>query len=234
MQKQGTLYLIPCPISEDTNETLPKQTINKIFELRHFIAERAKTTRRFIKTLNPPYQISELEVEELDKHGKASIDIYLNPLRKGKDVGLISEAGCPCIADPGGKIVAKAYQENIKVVPLVGPSSILLAMMASGMNGQAFTFHGYLPVKNDGLKAKLRAIESEAHKTGYAQIFMETPYRSKKIIDMVLKSLMPKTRLCIAKNITGGDEEIKTMKISEWQKTMISGEKYPAILIISS
>jgi len=233
MQKQGTLYLIPCPISEEANDTLPKQTIDKIFELRHFIAERAKTSRRFIKTLAPPYQISELEIEELDKHGKQGIDIYLNPLRKGNDVGLISEAGCPCIADPGGKIVAQAYRENIKVVPLVGPSSILLAMMASGMNGQAFTFHGYLPVKNDGLKSKLRSIESEAYKTGYAQIFMETPYRSKKIIDIALKALMPKTRLCIAKNITGKEEEIKTKKISEWQKTTISQEKYPAILIIS-
>lgn len=234
MQNQGTLYLIPCPIAEETNQVLPPQTINKIFELRHFIAERAKTTRRFIKTLEPPYQISELEIEELDKHGKSSIDIYLNPLRKGYDVGLISEAGCPCIADPGGKIVEKAYQENIKVVPLVGPSSILLAMMASGMNGQAFTFHGYLPVKNDGLRSKLRAIESEAYKTGYAQIFMETPYRSKKLIDMILKSLMGKTRLCIAKNITGKEEDIKTMKIAKWQKEVISDEKYPAILIISS
>ena len=234
MQNYGTLYLIPCPIAEDTNSTLPQLTIDKIFELRNFIAERAKTTRRFIKTLNPPYQISELEIEELDKHGKTGVDKYLNALRKGKDVGLISEAGCPCIADPGGKIVAQAYREHIKVVPLVGPSSILLAMMASGMNGQAFTFHGYLPVKNDGLKSRLRKLESEAQKTGYAQIFMETPYRSKKIIDMILKSLSPKTRLCIAKNITSVDEEIKTKKISEWQKTPISEEKYPAILIISA
>jgi len=234
MKDQGTLYLIPCPISEDANDTLPQHTISKIFELRNFIAERAKTTRRFIKTLKPPYQISELQIDELDKHGEASIDIYLNPLRKGKDVGLISEAGCPCIADPGGKIVMKAYQEGIRVVPLVGPSSILLAMMASGMNGQAFTFHGYLPVKNDQLRSRLRKLESEAQKSGYAQIFMETPYRSKKIIDMILKSLAPKTRLCIAKNITSDNEEIMTKTISEWKKTTISEEKYPAILIISA
>jgi len=234
MSTQGTLYLIPCPIADNTNDTLPQKTINKIFELRHFIAERAKTTRRFIKTLDPPYQISELHIEELDKHGQESIDKYLNPLRRGKDVGLISEAGCPCIADPGGKLVALAYRENIRVVPLVGPSSILLAMMASGMNGQAFTFHGYLPVKNDQLRSRLRKLEAQAIKTGYAQIFMETPYRSKKIIEMVLKSLMPKTRLCIAKNITGLEEEIKTKRISEWKKAAISEEKYPAILIISS
>lgn len=234
MKDQGTLYLIPCPIAEDANETLPQQTINKIFELRNFIAERAKTTRRFIKSLEPPYQISELEIEELEKHDAGNIDKYLNPLRRGKDVGLISEAGCPCIADPGGLIVAQAYREQIKVVPLVGPSSILLAMMASGMNGQAFTFHGYLPVKIDKLKSRLKKLESEAQKTGYAQIFMETPYRSHKVIETILKSLMPRTRLCIAKNINTKVEEIKTMKISEWRKIKLNQVKYPAILIISA
>lgn len=234
MNDKGTLYLIPCPIADDAIETLPQQTINKIFELRNFITERAKTTRRFIKTLNPPYQISELEIEELEKHDAGNIDRYLNPLRRGKDVGLISEAGCPCIADPGGLLVAQAYREQIKVVPLVGPSSILLAMMASGMNGQAFTFHGYLPVKSDKLKSRLKKLESEALKTGYAQIFMETPYRSHKVIETILKTLMPRTRLCIAKNINGQAEEIKTMKVSEWRKIKLNQEKYPAILIISS
>ena len=231
---KGTLYLIPCPISEGSTDTLPQSTINKIFELRHFICERAKTTRRFIKTLEPPYQISELQIEEIDKHSEEDVTKYLAPLKKGIDVGLISEAGCPCIADPGGKIVAEAYDENIKVVPMVGPSSILLAMMASGMNGQAFTFHGYLPVKQDALRSRLRKLESEAHKTGYAQIFMETPYRTKKIIETMLKVLMPKTRLCVAKNINGVAEEIRTKTIAEWRKSAIKEEKSPAIFIISS
>jgi len=231
---KGTLYLIPCPISEDSSDTLPQSTITKIFELKHFITERAKTTRRFLKTLEPPYQISELQIEELDKHDPEEINNYLEPLRQGYDVGLVSEAGCPCIADPGGRIVDQAYKEDIKVVPLVGPSSILLAMMASGMNGQGFSFHGYLPVKQDKLRSRLRKLEAEAQKTGYAQIFMETPYRTKKIIDSALKTLMPRTRLCIAVDITGSNESITTKTIEKWRKTDISEEKHPAILIISA
>ena len=219
---KGKLYLIPTPLGEDGLHTIPPYVVEIIHSLDTFIAERAKTARHFIKATQPPYPLSHITVFEIDNNTQ-SIDFQeVKPLLEaGKNVGLMSEAGCPGVADPGANIVAWAHQEGIAVVPLVGPSSILLALMASGMNGQSFTFHGYLSAKREELTKDLKRLEELARKNRQTQIFIETPYRNKQMIETALAVLSATTKFCIAADISLPPQYILTKTIADWKKTAI-------------
>lgn len=235
MSKQKTLYLFPCPIDEHQNETLSGRSIRLLHDTKHFIVERAKTARRFIKTTNPPYSIQELNILELDKHdfynAQKEISAFLNA---HDEIGVISEAGCPGIADPGAEVVKMARNLGFKITPLVGPSSIILSLMASGMNGQDFRFHGYLPVKEGPLKSKLRNIESEILKEKNAHIFIETPYRNQKLFSALLKNINPQIILNISRDLTGEKEYCMSQAISKWKKSKLDlfSDKAPCVFIL--
>ena len=230
------LYMIPCPISENDHADLSDYVIKQIHTMDHFIVERAKTARKFIKTLNHPIPLQDLIIEEMDKHDKKyALEIYKQWIQKGIKVGIISEAGCPGIADPGARYVDLAHQKGVRVIPLIGPSSILLALMASGMNGQSFSFHGYLPNRSDLLQRKLKDLERNAIKNRFAEIFMETPYRNKAMFREILSTCSNQIKLCIAADITGRDEYIKTKTIQEWKNTPFPlPDKIPAIYILGT
>lgn len=228
------LFMIPCPIAEHEHENLPLHVILQIHQLDHFIVERAKTARRFLKSLDHPIPLPEIHIEEMDKHRAYAADETLKKWNaEGHQIGVISEAGCPGIADPGSKLVALAHEMGMRVIPLVGPSSILLALMASGMNGQQFTFHGYLPNKNNGLSKKLKFLEKKAIQEKSAELFIETPYRNQAMLDEIISHCHPNTKVCIAIDITGEHEYIKTMSVQNWKKQKnIFPEKRPAIFIL--
>jgi 16S rRNA (cytidine1402-2'-O)-methyltransferase len=219
---KGKLYLIPTPLGEDVLQTIPPYVVDIIHTLDTFIVERAKTARHFIKATKPPYPLSNLAVFEIDNVSQSLDFQELIPIfNSGKNVGLMSEAGCPGVADPGSKVVDWAYKQDIEVVPLVGPSSILLALMASGMNGQSFAFQGYLSPKRADLGKDLRRLEESVRRHKQTQIFIETPYRNKQIIEMALEALAPQTKFCIASDITLPTQYICSKTIAEWRKTII-------------
>lgn len=212
------LYLIPTPLGEQAIHTIPAYVIRHLHALRHFVAERARTARRFIKATDPPCAIDELHIEELNEHTPPTeIGRLLEPVRQGHPLGLLSEAGCPAVADPGALLVRQAHEEGIEVVPLVGPSSLLLALMASGFNGQQFTFHGYLPRKREQLVRTLRRLEQEVQRHGHTQLFIEAPYRNKALFKTMLQTLAPTTELCIACDLTLESEWIHTRAMAQWQ-----------------
>lgn len=231
---KGKLYLIPTPLGEDVAYTLPAYVISILHELEFFIAERAKTARRFIKTTNPKKAFSELTFYELNKRTTfEEQQHFLDDALDGKDIGLLSEAGCPGVADPGAAIVAMAHRKGIEVIPLVGPSSILLALMASGMNGQQFCFHGYLSPKRGELGKDLKRMEQQSAKFKQTQILIETPYRNMSFIETALNTLLPNTKFCIAADISLPNQYIQTKTIKEWKKTKLPDlHKRPAIFII--
>lgn len=213
------LYIIPTPISENINQTISKDVLEIIYNLKYFIVERARTARRFIKSSGFKGKIESLTFFELDKRDINNIPLSIfKPALDGTPIGLMSEAGMPGIADPGAKIVSKAHELGIKVVPLVGPSSIFLSLAASGLNGQNFTFDGYLPVKAPELKKKLIHIEKDILARGTSHIFIETPYRNNKLKETLLNSFNNNIKLCIASEITGKDEYINTKTIGQWKK----------------
>lgn len=216
---KGRLYLVPVTLGdEDYNNVIPSKVLEKIRELRYFIVEDIRSARRFLRLIDKKFPIDESVFFELNEHTKEEeINNYLDPVMNGKDAGVMSEAGLPCIADPGSMIVRLAHKKNIKVTPLTGPSSIILALISSGFNGQNFTFNGYLPAKQQELPPKIKDLEKKASQ-GFAQIFMETPYRAQRLFEMLLATCNNETRLCIAENITLSDESVKTMKIAEWKK----------------
>lgn len=213
----GNLFLIPCPIAEGKTSSLAQETLDILHQTTNFIVERAKTARHFIKAAGHPIHVSQLNIHEITENAKENED-FLKQLLDGKDIGVISEAGCPCIADPGSLLVAWAHQHGIRVVPLVGPSSILLALISSGMNGQNFAFNGYLSNKKPELTTQLRQLETKAIKQHQTQIWMETPYRNQFMIDTCLQSLQSQTRLCIACDLNTTTEAIATKTINEWKK----------------
>lgn len=214
-----TLYIIPLPIIENDIKLITVEVINKIHKIDYFIVEKARTARRFIKSTGYEGRIEDLTFIELDKHNPEKIDkSILKPAVDGKPVGLMSEAGMPCIADPGSTIVSLAHEMGIKVVPLSGPSSIFLALAASGLNGQNFHFHGYLPVKNEAFLLKLKSIEKSVFSENKTTIFIETPYRNNSMLQNLLSNLNLDLKLCIAANITGENELISTKKIRDWKK----------------
>ncbi len=232
---KGALYLIPNFLHEETPYERIFPEYNKLIvnQLNYFIAEHEKHARRFIKRILPAKPQNELHFFILNKHtGEQDLPSFLEPLHSGNSMGLISDAGMPAIADPGAKIVSLAHRQNIRVVPLTGPSSLFLALAASGLNGQHFEFHGYLPVDPKNLIKKIKQLESECRRTGKTQIFMETPYRNDRLIQFLLKNLHDDTRLCIAANLTGPGEKIQTLTVSQWRKKNVSLHKIPAVFLL--
>jgi len=230
----GKLYLIPTTMGDcDPMDVLP-QTIKRAIDLiDYYIVENEKTARKSIKAVQPEKKQSDLVLFALNKHTETKEHLdFIKPLLEGKNVGLMSEAGCPGVADPGAVIVKLAHEKGIQVIPLVGPSSILLAMMASGMNGQSFTFHGYLPIEKDEKRASFKSLERTSFEKNQSQIFIETPYRNNKLLEDLIQTLHPETHLCIAADITLPTEYIKTKKISAWKKETIDLHKRPTIFII--
>jgi len=230
------IYMIPCPIAENATHTIPSYVRDTVYGLTHFIVERSKTARKFLKEIKHPVPQNQLHVEEMDKHDKSYAQKVIKEwIHEGKQIGVISEAGCPGIADPGAELVAIAHQKNVRVIPLVGPSSLLLSLMASGMNGQRFTFHGYLPAKNPATKQALKKIEREINSHNSAELFIETPYRNHNVFKEILSVLPGHFKLCIAADITGQQEFIKTQSVSEWKKRSFPfKEKIPTIFILSN
>lgn len=232
--EKGVLYLIPVPLSEEatqkSNTLFYLETINSIST---YIVENEKTARKFLKEAGIKIPQSELTIHDYGKHKRNNnLAPFFKELMEGKDVGLMSEAGCPGVADPGAEIVAEAHKKGIKVVPLVGPSSILLALMASGFSGQSFTFNGYLPIDKLERSKRIKALEQLASSRKQTQIFIETPFRNNPLLDEILKSCNANTKLCIAANLTGPNEFIKTQTIYAWRKEKPDLHKQPAIFLI--
>jgi len=231
---RGKLFLIPAPLGPDSSHTLPAYVIDIIHRLDIFIVERAKTARRFIKSTQPPRSLSELTLYELNKRTPPEeIPHFLEATEAGIDIGLLSEAGAPAVADPGSILVRYAYDRNVEVVPLVGPSSILLALMASGLNGQLFCFHGYLSNKRPQLQKDLRRLEQQSATHHQTQIFIETPYRNQQLIEMAFNTLTLNTQFCIAVDLTLPDEYIRTRSIAEWRRDPpLDLHKRPAVFLL--
>ncbi|NUY82090.1 SAM-dependent methyltransferase [Flavobacterium sp. MAH-1] len=231
----GKLYLIPTTLGEndDPDDVLP-QTIKRTIDfINDYIVENEKTARRFIKSIHPEKKQPDLHISLLNKRTEESdLKTMIEPLLHGKNVGLMSEAGCPGVADPGAVIVKLAHEKGIQVVPLVGPSSILLAMMGSGMNGQSFAFNGYLPIDKAERKTAIKNFEKLSSDKNQSQLFIETPYRNNKFVEDLLQALQPNTLLCIAADITLPTEFIRTLKISDWKKNLPDLQNRPAIFII--
>ena len=234
MNKKGKLYLIPTPLGENGDHAMPSYTLEIIRQLDIFIVEKAKTARRFIKSTNHPKTISELIFLELNKRiEQGEWSQYLTEAEKGKNIGLFSEAGCPGVADPGAEMVNLAHQKGIEVIPLVGPSSILLALMASGMNGQSFTFNGYLSPKRELVSKDLKRLEQTANKFKQTQIFIETPYRNIQLVEQALKILSPRTKFCIAMDLTLPNQYVVTKNIKEWKQEKLPDlHKRPIVFLI--
>ena len=228
------LYLIPVFLGDTTTErVLPSYNKEIILGIRHFIVEDVRSARRFLKTVDKEINIDELQFFPLNKHtSPQDISGYLKPLEEGNPMGVISEAGCPAVADPGADVVAIAQRKNLSVVPLVGPSSIILSVMASGFNGQSFAFNGYLPIEPAERAKKLKILEQRASTEHQTQIFIETPYRNNKMVEDILKNCRPQTRLCIAANITCEDEYIKTKTLKEWKGKVPDLSKIPCIFLL--
>ena len=230
----GKIYLIPTTLGDcDPLDVLP-QTVKRVVELiDDYIVENEKTARKFIKSIHPEKVQSSLRLSVLNKHTEvAEHNKMIEPCLKGINVGIMSEAGCPGVADPGAAIVKIAHEKGIQVVPLVGPSSILLAIMASGMNGQSFTFNGYLPIDSNEKKSALKNLEKLSHDKNQSQIFIETPYRNNKLLEDITQTLHPATHLCVATDITLPTEFIKTARVQDWKKITVDLHKRPTIFII--
>ncbi|MBO7242900.1 MAG: SAM-dependent methyltransferase [Alistipes sp.] len=234
---KGTIYMIPCPISDERDvwDVLPKANLDIMNSLDYFIVENIRSARRFLSRAGVARKIEELEFVELNEHTTSSADVerMLKPVLEGRSVGVISEAGVPGVADPGADIVALAHSHDVRVVPLVGPSSILMSVMASGLNGQSFAFVGYLPIKDGERQRRLKELEHRVRTEHQAQLFIEAPYRNVKLFDTLIKSLSPQMRLAVAADITSPNEYIHTHTISQWRKLGVPDiAKRPTIFIL--
>lgn len=232
---KGSLYLIPVTLgTEKFEHVLPADVINLLTSLRHFIVEDIRSARRFLRLIDKNFPIDESEFLILNEHTDLKmLDSYFSAIESGKDAGLLSEAGLPCIADPGSPLVRLAHRKSVRVVPLTGPSSILLALIASGMNGQNFTFSGYIPIKKGERQNSIRKLEQEAL-SGVTQIIIEAPYRNQKLLDDILSCCKPGTLLCLAVDISMDNEYIKTDSIKNWKRNIPAINKRPAIFILGS
>ena len=232
---ETALYLIPVTLGETPHErVLPAWNAEVVGAIRHFIVEDVRSARRFLRRMDREFPIDDCQFCEMGKHAdEARFSEYLRPLSEGQSVGVISEAGCPAVADPGARVVAIAQQRGLRVIPLVGPSSMILAVMGSGLNGQSFAFNGYLPVEPDERARRLKQLESRAWAEGQTQLFIETPYRNRKMFDALVETLRPQTRLCVAAGITTGDEWIRTHTVREWKRHGLPDlSRVPAIFLI--
>lgn len=231
---EPALYLIPVTLGETPiNNVLPQYNSEIISGIRHFIVEDVRSARRFLRKVDSQFDIDGSQFYELNKHtAPEAVSGYLKPLQAGLPVGVISEAGCPAVADPGADVVAIAQRKGLKVVPLVGPSSIILSVMASGFNGQSFAFNGYLPVKPDERAKALRKLEQRVYNENQTQIFIETPYRNGKMVEDILAYCRPQTKLCIAANLTCEEEFAKTRTLKEWKGKLPDLSKIPCIFLL--
>lgn len=232
---ETALYLLPVTLGDTAiDKVLPAYNAGIIREIKHFIVEDVRSARRFLKKVDREIDIDTLSFYPLNKHtSPEDISGYLNPLAEGHSMGVISEAGCPAVADPGADVVAIAQRRNLKVVPLVGPSSIILSVMASGFNGQSFAFHGYLPIEPNERSKRLKELEGRIYSEHQTQLFIETPYRNHKMLDDILKACRPQIKLCIAANITCEGEYIKTRTVKEWKGTALPDlSKIPCIFLL--
>lgn len=231
---KGSIYLIPVTLgTEKYTHVLPADVISVITRLRHFIVEDIRSARRFLRKIDRTFPIDDCEFYILNEHTNSTIlGTYLTEPDSGKDIGLMSEAGVPCIADPGSPLVSLAHKKSIRIVPLTGPSSIFLALMASGLNGQNFCFRGYIPIKKDERNRALRKLEKEAYESGASQIFIEAPYRNQNLLEDILLSCKPETYLCVAVDISMESEYIRTNTIRNWKKNIPEINKRPTIFII--
>lgn len=230
----GKLYLIPTTLGdENPYNVLPSQIKTIVASIKHFVVEDERTARRFLRKIDPEIVIDHLTFKELNKRTRYDeMVLFLDPIFEGNNVGIISEAGCPGVADPGADVVKVAHQKNIEVKPLVGPSSILLSLMASGLNGQSFAFAGYIPVKHPARGKTIRHLEHRSLFEDQTQIFIETPYRNNNLLEDLVKTLDEKTRLCVACDLTLETEYIKTQFIRDWRKERPDLHKRPAIFLI--
>ena len=228
------MYLLPVTLGDTAiDKVLPQYNREIIGGIRHFIVEDLRSARRFLRAVDPQFDIDGSQFFELNKHtSPQDISGYLRPLCDGKSMGVISEAGCPAVADPGADVVAIAQRKGLKVVPLVGPSSIILSVMASGFNGQSFAFNGYLPIKPEERAKKLRQLEQRIYSEEQTQLFIETPYRNGKMIEDIIKNCRPTTKLCIAANLTCDDEYVRTKTVKEWKGHVPDLSKIPCIFLL--
>ena len=235
MKIQSALYLVPVPISgAPVSDVIPAGNLEILGQLRHFIVENLRTARRYLRHVDPAFPIADCTFSVLDRHtGPEEVGAMLAPLRSGEAVGVMSEAGCPAVADPGSHPVEIAQREGLKVVPLVGPSSILMSLMASGFNGQGFAFQGYLPIDGAERRKTLKRLESESASRQMTQIFIETPYRNNRMVALLAEVLAPATMVCVACDITDPErEEVATLRASDWKKRKYDYDKRPAIFLL--
>ena len=235
MKIQSALYLVPVPISgAPLSDVIPEGNLEILRQLRHFIVENLRTARRYLKHVDASFPIAECTFDVLDRHtGPEEVGAMLEPLRNGVAVGVMSEAGCPAVADPGSHPVEIAQKEGLRVIPLVGPSSILMSLMASGFNGQGFAFHGYLPIDVTERRKSLRRLESESSLRHMTQIFIETPYRNNRMLELLSETLSSSTMVCVACDITDPDrEEVISLRAQEWKKRKYDYDKRPAIFLL--
>ncbi|MGL4852827.1 MAG: SAM-dependent methyltransferase [Phocaeicola sp.] len=231
---EAALYLLPVTLGDTPIEqVLPTYNKEIILGIKHFIVEDIRSARRFLKRVERSINIDELTFFPLNKHtSPEELSSYLKPLQAGSPMGVLSEAGCPAVADPGADVVAIAQRLHLKVVPLVGPSSIIMSVMASGFNGQSFAFHGYLPVDSGERVKRIKQLEQRMYSEDQTQLFIETPYRNNKMVEDIVKNCRPQTRLCIASNITCEGEYIETKTVKEWQGKLPDLSKIPSIFLI--
>lgn len=231
------LYLLPVTLSDNSNPTdvLARYNLEIFCKIKHFVVENLRTARRFLKKVDKNINIDSLTFIELSEHtSERDIPAMLDPVYSGEPVGVMSEAGCPAVADPGARLVAIAQQRGIPVIPLVGPSSILLSLMASGFNGQGFTFNGYLPIEEKSRDNTLRNLAATVRKNNITQIFIEAPYRNNRLIARMLEILPAETKLCIASDITGPRQSIVTQTIAHWKRQQFDYDKIPTIFLLGS
>lgn len=230
--KTGKIYLIPIPIAEGALQTLAPEIATHTAHLTHYFAENVRTARRFLRSVHATLVIEQLNFSEIDKHTGPDTSLFRKWLKEGHDIGIMSEAGCPGIADPGAELVAIAQDMGAQIIPLTGPNSLVLALMASGLNGQSFSFIGYLPVKDPMRTKRIKELEALSAKERQTQLFIETPYRNDLLLADLLKHLQPRTRLCIAQNITAENAFIKTKTVAEWSKQVPLMGKSPAVFLM--
>lgn len=228
------LYLIPVLLGDTpVDKVLPAYNKEIVVAIKHFIVEDVRSARRFLKKVDKEIDIDTLQFYPLNKHtSPTDIASYLKPLQEGHSMGVISEAGCPAVADPGADVVAIAQRKGLKVVPLVGPSSIIMSVMGSGFNGQSFAFHGYLPIDPSARVKRIKTLEQRVYSEDQTQIFIETPYRNNKMLEDILRTCSPHTKVCVAANITCEDEYIRTMTVKEWKGKQPDLTKIPCIFLI--
>ena len=229
-----TIYLIPCVLAENATETIPTYVADAVKKSQVIFAENERTARRFLKAMDKTIVIDDYEWHTIGKAEEEQVLMFESKIKEQKTIVIISEAGCPGIADPGQILIAVAQKLNCTIKPLVGPSSILLALMASGMNGQQFEFVGYLPIENNERDKRLKELELSSQKNNSTKIFIETPYRNNQLVDTIIKTCSSNTKLCIAANITGIDEIIKTQTVKEWAQKKLELHKVPAIFLLYS